>query len=191
MRVALIPARGGSVRVPRKNIRDFHGMRMLNYPICAAQDSGLFDLIVVSTDDREIASCAFDNGCIVVPRRYDDGATGTQEIAARVFDQLDVSGGASCVIYPCTPLLLPSDLKAGWAKLLDPEAKSFVRSVGPDGQDAGAFYFGWTRAFRDRRPLDEFNTTDYVLPAERVIDVNTEADWTRALSMYDALRRAS
>lgn len=191
MRLAVIPARGGSVRVPQKNYRPFHGQPMLLYPIQAAKESGLFDLIVVSTDHHLIASIAFQAGAIVVPREADDGSTGTQEIAARVLDQLDVSGGACCVIYPCTPLLLPADLKAGWAKLLHPEAKSFVRSVGPDGQDAGAFYFGWTRAFRDRRPLDEFNTTDYALPAERVIDINTPSDWAQAESMFEALRRAS
>jgi pseudaminic acid cytidylyltransferase len=191
VRLAVIPARGGSVRVPLKNIRDFRGRPMLEYPIEAAKDSGLFDLIVVSTDDSAIAEVAFRNGCVVVPRPLDDGSTGTQEIAAQVLDQLQASGSYCCVIYPCSPLLTGFYLRQGYAALLKPEARCFTRSVGPDGEDAGCFYFGWTRAFRDRRPLDEFNTTDYVLPPGRVIDVNTEADWSRALSMYDALRRAS
>jgi pseudaminic acid cytidylyltransferase len=164
---------------------------MLEYPIEAAKDSGLFDLILVSTDDQRIANVAFRNGCLVVPRPLDDGSTGTQEIAAQVLDQLQASGSYCCVIYPCSPLLTGFYLRQGYAALLRPEARCFTRSVGPDYQDAGCFYFGWVRAFRDRRPLDEFNTTDVPLPVERVIDINTEADWARALSMYDALRRAS
>jgi pseudaminic acid cytidylyltransferase len=187
--VALILARGGSRRVPRKNIRYFRGMPMLTYPIRhRAKASKLFDLIVVSTDDDEIADCAFRFGAVVVPRAYDDGTTGTQEVAARVLDQLDLHGGMTCVIYPCTPLLTPELLELGKQYLLRPEAKCFARAVGPDGADAGAFYWGWTRAFRDRKPLDAFNTIDVPLPAERVCDVDTPEDWARCEAMFDALK---
>jgi pseudaminic acid cytidylyltransferase len=191
MRVAIIPARGGSVRVPQKNYRPFHGQPMLLYPIQAAKDSNLFDLIVVSTDHHVIASIAFQAGCVVVPRPTDDGETGTQEIAARVLDQLYIVGGYCCVIYPCSPLLDAFHLRQGYARLLSPDAKPFVRAVGPDGQDAGCFYLGWSQAFRDRRPLDAFNTADYALPAERVCDIDTPEDWSRAETMFNALRRAS
>jgi pseudaminic acid cytidylyltransferase len=51
--VAIIPARGGSKRIPRKNIKDFHGKPMIAYPISVALESGLFDRIIVSTDDEE------------------------------------------------------------------------------------------------------------------------------------------
>jgi pseudaminic acid cytidylyltransferase len=190
VRVCIIPARGGSVRIPRKNILDFYGRRMLAYPLHTARASGLFDLIVVSTDDAEIAGYSFTHGAIIVPRLPDDGTIGTQEIAARVLDQLQIGGGAACVLYPCTPLLDVYHLRLGWTKLLSPEARCFTRSVGPDGQDAGCFYWGWTRAFRDRRPLDDFNTLNVELPAERVCDINTPEDMARASAMFDALRRA-
>lgn len=198
MRVALIPARGGSQRVPFKNGLQFRGRAMLTYPIATARESGLFDLIVVSTDDCRLADIAFTNGAIVIPRfhdehnfrKRDDGTTGTQEIAARVLDQLDLTGSC-CVIYPCTPLLTPDDLKAGWTSLLTPAAKPFTRLVGPDGKDAGAAYWGWTRAFRDRKPLDQFNTVDVCLPAERCIDIDTPEDMARAEAMFDALRRSA
>lgn len=189
MRVAIIPARGGSVRIPRKNIRAFRGQPMLMYPIAAAAQSGLFDLVIVSTDDEEIAAFAFSCGAVVVPREADDGSIGTQEIAARVLDALDLHGSA-CVIYPCTPLLTPHLLKLGHDALLQAHAKPFARSVGPDGQDAGCFYWGWSRAFRSRTPLDAINTVDVPLPAEHVCDINTPEDWARAESMFDALRRA-
>jgi pseudaminic acid cytidylyltransferase len=190
VRVAIIPARGGSVRLPRKNIRDFHGLPMLAYPLIVASVSKLFDLTIVSTDDAEIASFAFLAGAIAVPREVDDGSIGTQEIAALVMDKLQLQGSAACVIYPCTPLLDVFHLKQGYAELLKPHNKAFVRAVGPDGQDAGCFYWGWMRAFRDRRPLDAFNTADYRLPAERVCDINTPEDWALAESMFEALRRA-
>jgi pseudaminic acid cytidylyltransferase len=193
VRLAIIPARGGSRRVPSKNYRPFRGQPMLLYPIQAAQASGLFDLIVVSTDHHLIADIAFQAGCAVLPRPTDDGSTGTQEIAARVLDQLQVHGGAACVIYPTSPLLHPGNLQEGWARLLSPAAlnKSYAMSVGPDGQDAGCFYWGWTLHFRGRRPLDAFTTLDVPLPAERVCDINTPEDWARAESMFDALRRAT
>lgn len=192
MRIAILPARGGSVRIPGKNIRPFRGQPMLRYPIAAAQASGLFDLIVVSTDSHLIANVAFQAGCTVVPREADDGSAGTQEIAARVLDALDVHGGAACVIYPCSPLLGPGHLQEGWARLLGPDlTKCFVRSADGLGNDAGCFYFGWVRAFRDRKPLDAWTTVDVALPAGRAIDINTEADWARAEAMYDAMRRAS
>ena len=193
MRIAILPCRGGSVRVPQKNFRSFKGQPMLLYPIQAAKDSGLFDLIVVSTDHHIVANIAFQAGCVVVPRQVDDGRTGTQEIAARVLDQLDVHGGACCVIYPTSPLLLPDDLQRGWGTLLSPASlsRSFAMSVGPDGQDAGCWYWGWTLHFRARRPLDDYTTVKVKMPAERVCDINTPDDWARAETMFDALRRAS
>ena len=65
MRIAVIPARGGSKRIPRKNIRPFCGKPMLAWSIEAARKSGLFDHIVVSTDDREIAEVAASRQVIV------------------------------------------------------------------------------------------------------------------------------
>lgn len=178
MRLAIIPARGGSRRVPRKNVLPFFGRPMLMYPITAAQSSGLFDLVVVSTDDPEIAQVAFASKCAVVPREVDDGTTGTQEVAARVLDQLDVTDMA-CVIYATSPLLLPEDLRRGWDALHKAEhlTKSFAMSVGPDGEDCGNFYFGWARAFRARVELSDATTVKVPLPAERVRDINTFADW--------------
>lgn len=162
---------------------------MLLYPIEAAQRSGLFDLIVVSTDDAQIAHVAFSAGVMVLPRPFDDGTTGTQEIAGRVLDQLQYAGGEACVIYPTSPLLRVEDLQAGHQALLDVKncTKHFVRAVGPDGNDAGALYVGWVKAFRDRKPLDADHTADLVLPAERVCDINLPCDWENAGRMYDAI----
>jgi N-acylneuraminate cytidylyltransferase len=65
MRLAVIPARGGSKRIPRKNIKDFHGKPMIAWPIMAAIESKCFDHIIVSTDDAEIAEVAKSYGAEV------------------------------------------------------------------------------------------------------------------------------
>lgn len=200
MRVAIIPARGGSVRIPRKNVLPFKGRPMLMYPITAAQESGLFDLIVVSTDDPEIAQVAFACNAVVIRRPEDDGTTGTQEIAARVLDQLDAHGSA-CVIYATSPLLLPQDLKRGLDTMLKPDnlTRSFCMSVrewqredGTTGwEDAGCFYWGWAKAFRDRVPLDEATTAHVALPGERVQDINVPSDWARAEFLFEQMTRSA
>jgi pseudaminic acid cytidylyltransferase len=187
MRVAVIPARGGSRRIPRKNVEHFKGMPMISYPIRAAIESRMFELIMVSTDDLEIASVAFDYGAVPVPRPLDDGTTGTNEIAGRALDKLQISGGTCCVIYPCSPLLTSELLKEGFAELLKPHHQCYVRSVTPAGVDAGCFYWGWIRSFRDRVPMDEYNLHDFALPAERAIDINTPEDWAAAERMYEDL----
>lgn len=190
MRVAIIPARGGSQRVPHKNVRWFHGQPMLAYPIKAAKASGLFDLIAVSTDSQEIAACAFHFGAVVVPREADDGTTGTQEVAARTLENLRITGGIACVIYATTPLLLPEHLRDGFNALMSPRWTNFAMSVGPDGKDAGCFYWGWVRSFLERMPLDGGLTQTVTLPGNRVCDINTPEDWALAESMFEALRRA-
>ncbi len=65
MRIAIIPARGGSKRIPRKNIKLFHGKPIIAYSIQATIDSGCFDQVIVSTDDEEIAEVAMKWGASV------------------------------------------------------------------------------------------------------------------------------
>lgn len=187
MNVAIIPARGGSKRVPRKNIRLFAGKPMLCYPIETAKASNLFHLIVVSTDDDEIEDTAIAMGAIVIRRAKDDGTKGTQEIARDVLKNLPAAHFA-CVIYPCSPLLLVDDLVRGMRRM---QFHDYAMSVGPDGKDAGCFYWGHANAFRQEMPLDDDEyTTKVALPAARVCDINTPEDWARAERLYDALRRA-
>ncbi len=71
MQIALIPARGGSKRIPRKNIREFAGKPMIGWAVAAAQSSGLFDHVIVSTDDDEIAEVARQVGAEVPFMRPD------------------------------------------------------------------------------------------------------------------------
>lgn len=185
MNIAIIPARGGSVRIPRKNIKMFRGMPMLARAILIAKESQLFQLVAVSTDDEEIEQVALDWGAVVLRRPPDDGTRGTQEVAQEVLKQL-FNAHFACVIYPCVPLLQPKDLMG---LMIAQGKQQYAMTVGPDGKDAGAAYWGRADAFREGVPL-EGHTNLYTLPAERCIDINTPEDWAIAEKLYDVLRRA-
>lgn len=123
MSIAIIPARGGSKRIPRKNIRPFCGQPMISYAIRAALQSGCFDEVVVSTDDPDIAEVARQCGASVPfmrdPQLADDH-TGTGAVVVDAIRQLEQLGRQSdfyCCIYATVPLIRASDLAAAFARL--------------------------------------------------------------------------
>lgn len=183
--VAIIPARGGSKRIPRKNIRDFKGQPMMAWPIATAWASLLFDEIIVSTDDDEIAALARRLHCSVFMRPTDDGTRGTQVLAADVLKTRNCD--KACVIYPCAPMLRAEDLQQGYAAITDRDC-AFAMSVLDPLADAGMFYFGHKWAFVNGAPLIYWHTAMVPIPPERGIDINTEDDWGRAERMFDNLR---
>lgn len=123
MKIAVIPARGGSKRIPRKNIKLFCGKPMIAWSIDAAKSSGLFERIIVSTDDAEIAEVAKQWGAEVPFMRPDELSNdhaGTIPVIAHAtrwaLDQgLDVE--AVCCIYATAPFVQIDDLKCGWDAL--------------------------------------------------------------------------
>lgn len=132
--VAVIPARGGSKRIPRKNIKPFHGKPVIAYAIEAAMESGVFDRVVVSTEDKEIAIVAQSYGAEAPFRRpaalADDHVTSTAVVAhatAWLFAQ-GVSLDAVCCLYATVPLLQPESICAG-LKLLQSGNWDFVISA--------------------------------------------------------------
>jgi len=116
MNIAIIPARGGSKRIPRKNIKDFCGRPMIAWAITVAIESNLFEHIVVSTDDEEIASLARFWGAEVPFVRpadlADDLAPTAPVIAHAIKSCTDLGWVVDCVccIYPCVPFLQIEDL---------------------------------------------------------------------------------
>ena len=122
MKVCIIPARGGSKRIPRKNIKDFCGKPMIAYSIEAAQQSGLFDLIIVSTDDQEIAEVARTYGAktpFVRPKELSDDHTATIPVIAHAIKTLDLSyAEAVCCLYATAPFVRAYDLQAGYKALI-------------------------------------------------------------------------
>jgi len=129
MIVAIIPARGGSKRIPRKNIRPFAGVPMIAHSIRAARNSGLFDAILVSTDDHEIAQIAQKYGAEVPFLRpdnlSDDHATSIAVIAHAVKWLCDAGRPATevCCLYATAPFVRASDLQTAHTVLRDTGAQ--------------------------------------------------------------------
>ena len=119
MNIAVIPARGGSKRIPRKSIKPFHGLPVIAYAIKVAKESEVFDEVFVSTDDEEIAEVAVSFGATIPWLRSkdlsDDHSTTIsvmQDAVKRLkLDLMDLEN--ICCIYPATPLLKPSFLSQG------------------------------------------------------------------------------
>lgn len=119
MTVCMIPARGGSKRIPRKNIKPFCGKPMIRWSIDAARESGVFDRILVSTDDPEIAALAQDAGAEVPFLRpaalADDHAT-TAAVVVHTLDHLASEGAEPeviCCLYATAPFVRPEDIRTG------------------------------------------------------------------------------
>jgi pseudaminic acid cytidylyltransferase len=116
MKIAVIPARGGSKRIPRKNIKPFCGKPMIAHAIGVAKSCGLFDHIVVSTDDKEIARVATEYGVevpFIRPADLADDYTPTVPVVAHAISTCQSMGwqvSQVCCIYPAVPFLQEADL---------------------------------------------------------------------------------
>lgn len=150
MRLAVIPARGGSKRIPRKNIKLFGGKPMIAWSIETALRSRCFDRVMVSTDDSEIAQVAKAYGAdapFVRPAELSDDYIGTIPVIAHAIQwQKDNGGSAShvCCIYATAPFVLAEDLQRGMALL----------------ESSGADY--------------AFSVTSYAFPIQRAIRITPE-----------------
>lgn len=122
--IAIIPARGGSKRIPGKNIRSFLGKPIIAYSIEAALHSGLFDTIMVSTDSEEIAAIARSYGAAVPFMRStgnSDDHAGTNSVLFEVLESYAHNRKQfeyACCIYPCAPFITPDLLKLAYRQLI-------------------------------------------------------------------------
>ena len=134
MKIAVIPARGGSKRIARKNIRAFCGRPIIAYSISAARESGLFDHIVVSTDDEEIASVARECGAttpFIRPNEIADDFTGTNAVAKHAVTWFNGQGHDvthACCVYATAPLLQTRFIREGFEALARSDA-AFAFSI--------------------------------------------------------------
>ena len=133
--IAIITARGGSKRIPRKNIRDFCGKPILAYSIAAAIESELFDEIMVSTDDEEIAQVARYYGAVVPFMRSaktsDDFAT-TSDVLQEVLQEYEKSGESfemMCCLYPTAPFVTSNRLKEAYTIFRENHAEEVLPVV--------------------------------------------------------------
>lgn len=133
--VAIIPARGGSKRIPKKNIRNFCGKPIIAYSIEAALDSGVFERVIVSTDDNEIATIAKQFGAevpFIRPASLSDDHTGTNDVIVHAIKSLQQQGvdiGFVCCIYATAPFLQSNFILNGLEQLKSDNSKRFSFSV--------------------------------------------------------------
>lgn len=126
--IAIIPARGGSKRIPKKNIKLFHGKPLIAYSIEVALKSKLFDKVIVSTDDEEIAKIAIKYGATVPflrPKELSDDFTGTGAVVNHTLEYLKSVGenyDFVCTIYATAPFLDEKYLIEGFEKLKNSDA---------------------------------------------------------------------
>ena len=131
-RIAIIPARGGSKRIPRKNIKHFLGKPIIAYSIKAALDSGLYDTVMVSTDDEEIKRIAIEYGAEVPflrsEKNADDYATTVDvvlEVIAAYADQGSQFSQGTC-LYPTAPLVTLDSLRESFKILNGTDADTVI-----------------------------------------------------------------
>jgi pseudaminic acid cytidylyltransferase len=128
MRLAVIPARGGSKRIPKKNLKGFCGKPIISWSIEAAIESGCFDDVLVSTDDLEIHELAVSLGASVPFKRPPDLAddhTGTTDVVSHAINwqiKNNIHPTEVCCIYATAPFILPVDIRYGLDALLNSNA---------------------------------------------------------------------
>lgn len=186
--VCIIPARGGSQRIPGKNIRDFHGKPIIAHSIERARQSRLFDQVVVSTDDMEIAAVAerYEADVLIRPAALARNDVGTQLVMQHALSHFQEAEFACC-LYATAPLISQADLLRGWQVIHQP-GYLYAMAVGADPlRDIGCFYWGHGFAFRDGVPLIDSHTALIAIDERRCCDINVEEDWIRAERMYAEL----
>lgn len=150
MKLAIIPARGGSKRIPRKNVKLFCEKPMIAWSIEAALQSGCFDQVIVSTDDEEIAEVARHYGATVPfmrPAELSDDHTGTIPVIRHGIEWFHAQGQPvehTCCLYATAPFVSPEDIRRGFDTLAE----------------AGCDY--------------AFSVTSYAFPIQRAIRLNAE-----------------
>jgi pseudaminic acid cytidylyltransferase len=128
VKIAVIPARGGSKRIPRKNIRMFCGKPIIAYSIAAAKQTGLFDQVVVSTDDEEIATVARELGAttpFIRPKEIADDFTGTNAVVKHAVTWFNAQSKVvthACCLYATAPLVQARFITEGYEALARSDA---------------------------------------------------------------------
>jgi len=156
MQLAVIPARGGSKRIPRKNIKMFHGQPMIAWSIQAAIDSGCFDEVWVSTDDEEIAAVAQAYGAKVPflrPAHLSDDFATTADVMSHAVEEFGKINHALpdyiCCLYATAPFVTKADLVQGLEKIKNNSNLNYVFS-------ATTYPFPIQRAIK----LNEYDTVE-------------------------------
>lgn len=229
MKLCVIPARGSSKRIPRKNIKRFCNQAMIGYSIKAAIYSECFDEIIVSTDDTEIAKVANSFGAktpFFRPKSLANDYIPTIPVIKHAIEWFDEQGqfpSEVCCLYATAPFVQAESIRKAYKKMRKEKAEyCFTATSFPfpiqraiklttenriemfypkqfetrsqdleEGyHDAGQFYWGKAKAFKQQKPFFSKSATPYFLPRYLVQDIDTFEDWKRAELMYQALKKS-
>ena len=228
MNLCVIPARGGSKRIIKKNIKKFCGKPIIIWCIEQAKRSKCFDKVIVSTDDSEIASIAKNAGVDVPfkrPKFLSGDHTATVPVISHAIKwslKYHKKPSYVCCLYPTAPFVKSSDLKNG-LKILKSSSSDYVfpatdysypiqrsfkikkdkklkmvfpkyykfRSQDLDEvfHDAGQFYWAATDTWLENKPIISKNSTPFLIPRYRAMDIDTIEDWLIAEKMFEAIRK--
>ena len=128
MNICVIPARGGSKRIPRKNIKTFNGKPIIAYSIEAALASSCFDKVIVSTDDEEISEVAKDFGAevpFIRPVEISNDFAATNPVISHAVDWMENQGNLInhvCCLYATAPFIDPNSISNAYKKFKDMKA---------------------------------------------------------------------
>ena len=228
MKICIIPARGGSKRIIGKNIKLFHGKEIIFYSIKCALESKLFDKVIVSTDNLQIAEVAKKFGAevpFIRPKNIADDKTGTSAVikhAINFFIKKGFKNFDVCCIYATAPFIKKNDLIAAYeifkTKKWDfvfpatefqyPIFRSFEKNDNDSIKmfypkhyhsrsqdlkkafhDAGQFYWGKLKAWKNDSKFFSEKTTFLNIPSWRVNDIDTLEDWKRAEILFKILKK--
>lgn len=178
--IALIPARGGSKRISRKNIRDFCGKPLIYWTIKQAQDNGIFDEIYVSTEDKEIAQIAAGYQVKVIDQPMASDTSTNIDVVKWAVNELKPD---SIMLLQCTsPLRSNYDIQIVKKTISVYESAYSVRPDSIDGilLQNGAIYAAKTSFIKQTGKLYDYNSFIHLMPPERSIDIDTEFNWQMA-----------
>jgi N-acylneuraminate cytidylyltransferase len=199
--VALIPARGGSKRVPGKNIRALGGHPVIAYTIAAAADSGVFDSVIVSTDSEDVARIARDYGAEVPffrPAALAGDTSPDIEWLEHLLDELRARGRTwDCfsLLRPTSPFRTADTIRRAWARFTAQQGVDSLRAVEKCTQHPGKMWivrgermfpllpFALSSSRSDGQPFEQpWHSTPYqALPPVFVQNASLEIAWTRVV----------
>jgi N-acylneuraminate cytidylyltransferase len=195
MRIAIIPARGGSKRIAKKNIKFFLDLPLIAYAINGAKESKLFEHIIVSTDDQEIADVALDYGALVPWLRdsdlSDDYATTVSVMSDAVTRISSSVTGITevCCIYPATPLLNPEYFSKGLETLISGKWDYVISALPVRARPEKLFSLDATKAIKlDNSEAENWRSQDL---RSAFVDAGqfywgTKQSWQRGLPIFSS-----
>jgi pseudaminic acid cytidylyltransferase len=210
--IAVIPARGGSKRVPRKNIHPIAGRPMIAHVIAAAQASGLFQSVIVSSDDAEILSVSAEAGAetYLRPEHLADDMTHVGPVVDDVVQSLNLQADSVCLLFATALLLQPRHLTGAFTLLCQPEVRSVLAITEFDAPIQRAYemhedgsiqmtlpeFFQWRsqdlpKRFRDAGMFSWTNNHGsgdrrygYLIPKTESVDIDTPEDLLLAEALF-------